>query len=254
MSTPSSNTPQVIQRFTTFRVLEHGLTAVVFTTLVVTGLAQKFATVGLAEWVMRLFGGIDTTRLVHRTAGLVFALSLVLHVLTGLYLVVSRRSPATMVINFKDFSDAIANMRFYLGIADHPAQCDRFDYKQKFEYWGCVFGGFVMIATGFILWFPTDIFHLLPFLPAEIIPAAKVAHTSEAMLAFLIIITWHIYGCILSPEVFPLDTSIFTGNISVERMRHEHPLELERLTGEPVPAHHASPPATPHGPGGRTPA
>jgi cytochrome b subunit of formate dehydrogenase len=155
-----------------------------------------------------------------------------------------------MMINLKDFSDAIVNMRYYLGIAEHPAQCDRFDYKQKFEYWGAVFGGMVMLTTGFILWFPTDIFHLLPFLPAEIIPAAKVAHTSEAMLAFLIIITWHVYGCILSPEVFPLDTSIFTGKISVERMRHEHPLELERLTGQPVPVHHAAAPTAPQGPAG----
>ena len=28
-----------------------------------------------------------------------------------------------------------------------------------------------------------------------------------------------------------MDTSIFTGRISEERMRHEHPLELERIDG-----------------------
>jgi formate dehydrogenase subunit gamma len=29
--------------------------------------------------------------------------------------------------------------------------------------------------------------------------------------------------------VFPFDKSIFTGKISLDRMKHEHPLELARL-------------------------
>jgi hypothetical protein len=52
------------------------------------------------------------------------------------------------------------------------------------------------------------------------------------MMAFLIIVTWHIYNAVFSPEVFPLDTSIFTGRISVERMRHEHPIEYERILAD----------------------
>ena len=48
-------------------------------------------------------------------------------------------------------------------------------------------------------------------------------------MAFLVVIVWHIYNAHLSPDVFPFDTSIFTGDISVERMHHEHPLELERM-------------------------
>ncbi len=48
-------------------------------------------------------------------------------------------------------------------------------------------------------------------------------------MAFLVIITWHIYNAHLSPDVFPFDGSIFTGRISEERMRHEHPLEYERI-------------------------
>jgi hypothetical protein len=80
-----------------------------------------------------------------------------------------------------------------------------------------------------MLWFPTFI---VKYLPGEFIPAAKAAHTNEALLAFLVIVTWHLYNAIFSPEVFPLDTSIFTGKISVKRMKHEHPVEYERMTGE----------------------
>jgi hypothetical protein len=58
-------------------------------------------------------------------------------------------------------------------------------------------------------------------------------------LAFLVIIVWHLYNAIFSPEVFPLDTSIFTGKISVSRMKHEHPLEYERITGESLAHRHA---------------
>ncbi|MFI5323980.1 MAG: hypothetical protein ACHQ6U_10705, partial [Thermodesulfobacteriota bacterium] len=57
---------------------------------------------------------------------------------------------------------------------------------------------------------------------------------NEALLAFLVIVIWHIYNAIFSPEVFPLDTSIFTGKISRERMLHEHPLELASIEGVSV--------------------
>ena len=135
----------------------------------------------------------------------------------------------SMLVNRKDFADAVQNIRYYVGITDRPAQCDRFDYKQKFEYWGVVMGGFLMVGTGWLLWFPAKAFVLLPFLPGQLIPAAKVAHSSEALMAFLIIVIWHIYNVVFSPEVFPLDSAIFTGKVSRERMHHEHPLELLRI-------------------------
>ena len=48
-------------------------------------------------------------------------------------------------------------------MTDAPAKFDRFDYKQKFEYWGLVLGAVIVISTGLVLLFPI----LVDALPAR---------------------------------------------------------------------------------------
>jgi cytochrome b subunit of formate dehydrogenase len=136
-----------------------------------------------------------------------------------------------MVITKKDFTDVVHNIRYYLGLENSPTRGGRYTYKQKFEYWGILTGVLLMMLTGVILWFPVT---MTSFLPGEIIPAAKVLHTNEAFVVFLIIAIWHIYNAIFSPDVFPLDTCIFTGYLSKERMLREHPDELAEMEEKPL--------------------
>lgn len=225
-----------IRRFSNYRIIEHQLNMTAFAILIITGLSQKFHDYALSQWIIINLGGVDAVRLIHRYAGVCFSVLTITHIVVASAGVIFRKWPASMVINRKDFTDAIENIRYYFGTTDQPARCDRYDYKQKFEYWGVVVGGLLMIATGLILWFPTSV---VKYLPGELVPAAKAAHTNEALLAFLVIVVWHLYSAIFSPEVFPLDTAIFTGKISVARMKHEHPLEYERLTGESLEHRHA---------------
>jgi cytochrome b subunit of formate dehydrogenase len=142
--------------------------------------------------------------------------------------IAARKTRLSMIPTRQDFSDAVATLRYYLGMRDRAPAYDRFDYKQKFEYWGLVVGNVVMVVTGVILIYPTLAVRLFP---GELVPAAKVAHSNEGLMAFLVITIWHVYNAHLNPDVFPFDTCIFTGRISRERMAHEHSLELARLEG-----------------------
>lgn len=53
-------------------------------------------------------------------------------------------------------------MRCYLGVSDRQARFDRYDYEQKFEYWGMVLGSIAVVGTGLILLFPIQVTQWLP--------------------------------------------------------------------------------------------
>jgi len=220
-----------IVRFNVKQRVEHVITMLVFTLLCVTGLPQKFYGAAWAQRMLDLFGGIDSSRWIHRFCGWTLALSTVVHFGAAVWTIAERKTRLTMIPTQRDFTDAIDTLRYYLGLRDHGPRYDRYDYKQKFEYWGLVFGNVIMVLTGIVLIYPTAVAMLLP---GQLVPAAKVAHSNEGLMAFLVITIWHIYNAHLNPDVFPFDTCIFTGKISRERMQHEHPLELARIEGQPA--------------------
>jgi formate dehydrogenase subunit gamma len=227
-----------VVRFTPRQRAEHALVMACFVVLAVTGFPQKFHDAGWAPAMVQALGGLPRVRWLHRAAGLVFALLAAVHVAGAVVALATGRARPTMVPTRQDFRDAITTLRYYLGASEAQARFDRFDYRQKFEYWGLLLGGVVMIVTGFVLTFPIL---ATRWLPGQLVPAAKVAHSSEGLMAFLVVIVWHVYNAHLSPEAFPFDKSIFTGRLSRERMEHEHPLELARLEKG------GAPPQTPEG-------
>jgi cytochrome b subunit of formate dehydrogenase len=216
-------------RFTPAQRAQHAVAMVLFTLLCISGLPQKYYETEWAASLMAALGGVDSARWVHRTAGLAFTAMLVLHVAGLLLGVIRGTTPVSMAPHRQDAIDALTTLRYYSGLGTEQARFDRFDYKQKFEYWGMILGSLVVVITGLILLYPIDVTR---WLPGSLVPIAVVAHSNEGLLAFLTIITWHVFNACLTPEVFPVDTTIFTGRISEERMRHEHPLEYERLVAQ----------------------
>ena len=215
-------------RFSKKQRIEHFVVMTTFVLLALTGFPQKFYEAGASRFLVKILGGLDGARLVHRVSGFLFAALTFFHLAAAILSTLRHRMKMTLVPDRQDFRDAVKQLRYYLGLGDEEARFDRFDYRQKFEYWGLVLGGLVMIATGFILYFPMLVARVLP---GEFIPMAKVAHSNEGLMAFLVVITWHVYNAHLAPGIFPFDPAIFTGKIPVERLKHEHRREYDRLYG-----------------------
>jgi formate dehydrogenase subunit gamma len=217
---------EYVQRFNVLQRTEHVSVMLLFIILCLTGLPQKFFEEGWARALILWMGGIDRVRWIHRAAGILFTVLTFTHLTTAIGLVLTGRAKLSLVPTRQDFTDAVITLKYYLGVSETKAKFGRFDYRQKFEYWGLVLGAVIVIVTGLMLLFPMFVTR---FLPGEVIPAAELAHGNEALMAFLVVIVWHIYNAHLSPDVFPFDTSIFTGKVSRERLEHEHPLEWEEM-------------------------
>lgn len=215
-----------VERFSVAQRVEHFLLLLCFNVLALTGLPQKYASSGWGERLISALGGIDQTRLIHRTAAAIVMAQGFYHLVAVL---VSRRRAVRrhdMRVSFQDVLGMLGDIRYLTGRSRERPQFGRFDYRQKFEYWAVVWGTVIMAVTGLIMWFPTVI---TQWLPGVVIPAARVAHGGEALLALFAVIIWHFYNAHFRPDIFPMDPAMFTGTISLERLEHEHRHEYEDL-------------------------
>lgn len=219
----TANDRQMVRRFSIYRIIEHLVLIALFFTLVLTGLPQKFHQVSACQSIILVLGGIDTVRLIHHIAGGLFLMLAVQHIVVNFIGIVFRQWDPSLLITLKDVKDSMHNARYYLGLLPNPALCGRFTYKEKCVYWLVLIGGIQMIVTGFMLWFPVLV---TKYLPGQFIPAAKIVHSSEAMITFLLVATWHMYEVIFSPDVFPINKSIFTGFMKQRQAARLHPLEM----------------------------
>jgi cytochrome b subunit of formate dehydrogenase len=206
--------------------LQHGLLAASFFTLVYTGFALKFPESWLFSWLAHLEHGYSLRSLIHRVAAAVMVGTSLAH----LYYLTTRRGRGLltdMLPRLEDVGEFAGNALYLLGRRPAPPAFGRFGYVEKAEYWALVWGTVVMSATGFALWFENL---ALRWFGKWALDLATVIHYYEAWLAFLAILVWHIYYVIVNPDVYPMNWTWLTGRISEEQLRHEHPLEWERLT------------------------
>ncbi len=172
--------------------------------------------------------------LVHRAAAVVLILLSMFHV--G-YVLVSEDGQQ----NFRailprlpaDLKEAWGRILYNLGLRAEPPRAGRYNFIEKFEYFGVVWGTFMMVVSGLILWFAEEVLRVAPL---WVVDTAKVIHRYEAILAILVVGVWHMYTVHWRPGVFPMSPVWWTGRISREEMISEHPIEYEERTGRPARA------------------
>lgn len=229
-----------VMRFDIHQRIQHILMFTSFIILAVTGLPLKFGSAVISQWWIALWGGIENTRTVHHIAGIVMAADGVYHVV---YILVSvawlkRAFPFEMIPNLNDVRDFIQDLKYTFGMSKEKTSFDRFSYREKFDYFAVFWGMALMVGGGFILLFPVQASRLLP---PWIVPAALVAHSDEAMLAIGWIMVVHMFFVHLSPGIFPMNKSIFTGRMPRKKYAEEHPVEYNRLVSKAAPAVEALP-------------
>ena len=215
-------TPYIV-RFSLGQRLEHLVLILSFTTLAITGLSQSFYMNPVGNFILTSLGGIESARLVHHLAAILFIIQSFYHVAVFLDEIFVHRQISRMFPAWSDVTDAIQMIKFNLGLAKRHPLFDRYNFEEKAEYWALVWGTIAMGLTGLVQWFPAKLTSIFP--AGWIIPVSRALHRWEAILAVLAILTWHFYHSIIKT----LNLSIFSGNMSVEQMEEEHPLELAYL-------------------------
>jgi formate dehydrogenase gamma subunit len=208
-----------VMRFDRSQIVQHMALTVSFILLAITGFALKYSD---AWWVKGLSAiGLheQARRYTHRSMAVLLIACSVYHIV---YLFLTRRGRkefSSLLPSGNDVTDLGDTMKYHLGMEQRAPEYDRYDYSQKAEYWALIWGTLIMIATGFVLWFPAE---LSPILPTWAVSVAQTIHLYEAWLASLAIVVWHFFFVIFHPEEYPMSWTWLTGKISLDHVRHRH--------------------------------
>ncbi len=216
-----------VTRFNLIRRIEHLTLLISFSTLGLTGLIQKYSQAGVSQFLIALLGGIELVRIIHRIAATIFVLEAVFHVIYAIYVLYVQKLSASMLPGLKDGKDVVQFILHNLNLKKEAPKMGRYNFMEKMEYWAVIWGLILMGLTGFMLWNPVA---TTRFLPGQFIPAAKVAHGMEAVLAVLAIIIWHFYNVHLKSW----NSSIWNGKMSRQHMEEEHGAELAEIDNDAV--------------------
>jgi cytochrome b subunit of formate dehydrogenase len=211
------------ERFTLSDRLEHWVQVVAFTGLAITGLVQFGAESTFPRSIIATLGGINNTRYIHRSFGVVVLFAIAYHLGTAGYRFYVTRVGGEMLPGLDDGRAVAGWLSFNLGRRSNPPSEGKFTFTEKMEYWSIIWGTILMAVTGLMMWNPIATTSILP---GQFIPAAKAAHGGEAILAVLAILVWHTYFV----HIRHWNRSMLTGHLTEEEMSHEHRAEFDAIT------------------------
>ncbi|WP_170942376.1 cytochrome b/b6 domain-containing protein [Noviherbaspirillum denitrificans] len=228
-----------LHRYSVHIRIHHLLTFTTFLLLAFTGMPIHYNTAFWAEPFNMLLGGIEVTRVIHRTLAVVMVFSMLYHILTLVADTLVKLQQKTfelgrtIIPTLKDIRDFKEDMLYFSGKRTMRPEMDKFMYKQKIHYFAAAFGNSVMVLSGSSFLFPE--------MWASILPASvashwqemmRLSHPHEALLALLVIAFWHWYNVHLAPGRFPMQWTFLTGKITREHQIEEHFLEYLRCLVE----------------------
>lgn len=205
--------------------------------LILSGLPLKFPDFSPVAFLVNAFGGIESTRIIHRISASLLILFMVYHTLYTILHHEGRRDFLLLLPRIKDIRDVIQNLKYFFGITNEKPKFGRFSYVEKFDYWAVYWGCVIMIGSGALMWFQEL---SLKILPKFVLDAAKEAHSDEALLATLAIVIWHFYNVHFNPDKFPGSLTWLHGKITKEEIMEHHPLEYEEIMKEKKKKENAS--------------
>ena len=212
-------------RFTLGQRWEHGILILSTLVLLLTGLPQKYRDMSWSQDLLSTPERLDLVRQIHHIAALILAMEALYHVGRAIYLLARRKMPAAMFPTMQDVYDAWHMIQYLLFLRKEKPAFGKYNFEQKVTYWFLFFGFALMGISGFIIWFPVQ---FTKFLPGGVVPASKMAHSTESVVAAIFILVWHFYHV----HIERLNLSIFTGRLSEKEMREFHGKEYERLNGD----------------------
>ena len=210
---------------------QHLNLAINFTILVITGFALSFPKAFWVSPITDVPAGMTIRGFLHRLCGVATVFLGGYHILYCAFTKRGRGIIKDMIPGWRDAVDLWETLKNNLFI-NRPAKklkMPRFNYREKLEYLGLIWGTLVMTVTGFILWFEVE---WLKYFPKWTFDVARTIHFYEAILATLTIIVWHFYSVIFNPDVYPMSWAWITGDLTEHEMEEEHGLELERVKAE----------------------
>ncbi len=220
---PSIRHERTFPRFTAAQRWEHAVLMISGLILLLTGLPQKYRELSISQDLLSTPERVELIRQIHHIAAIVLALEALYHLGRIFYLMSKRRLPGDLLPTWQDVRDAAHMFQYLLFLRNDKPKFGRYNFEQKVTYWFVFFGVLIMGISGFIIWFPV---FFTKFLPGGVVPAAKLAHSTEAVVIAIFILVWHVYHV----HIERTNLSMFTGRLSEEEMRTFHEKEYQRLT------------------------
>jgi formate dehydrogenase subunit gamma len=198
--------------------LMHGLAAISYVYLLLTGLA--FWTPAL-YWLSTMLGGGYLSRVLHPWVGVVFGTAVV-------WMFVAWRRDMRATPEDRAWNRAI---RHYIRNEDNEVPpVWRFNPGQKQLFWLMFFGGAVLLVSGLVMW-------LVASVPGELRGVRSIATLVHAVAALATIAGFiiHIYmGLAVVPDGLH---AVVHGDVTEEWARRHHPLWLAQVQSGADPKH-----------------